>query len=688
MRRSRRERWLVGFGSTILVGATLSAAFLLGLFATLQLQSTDFSYRASGGQSARATTIVGIDQRSYRELLPRYGTLVEWPRTVYARALEALRAAGPRVVVLDLFFDAPRPGDDELADAMRRLGNVLTPVEAQGPDLLDPRPGVAQRFDAFVRPTEAVRSAAAGEGLVNITTDPDSVVRGLPLLLTTGDRDLPALALATVAQYARRPRVLDAPPSPGRVYGAGRAVPVVEADRMLINFLGPPSSPERGGAFPIVPFVDLLEGRLDRSLVEDRIVLLGLTIRGIDEFATPTTGVTRMWGVEVLGSAVETILTQRYLAPAPAALTVALIFSLAALAVLLALLRRPLFAGLGVAALLGLYLLAAMVAVDNGLVLNLVFPPAALLLAFGLALAGRVVLEQAEQRLLRDVMARYLSPAVSRWVLRDADRLRLGGETRTMTVLFSDLRGFTTLSHRLEPQVLVGLLNEYMTAMTEVVFRHDGVLDKYIGDAIMAFWNAPLEQPDHARLACDTALDMIERLGTLQSDWQARGLPRLELGIGLNTGPMVVGNMGSRQRLAYTVLGDAVNVAARLEGLSKEYGTRIVIGEATRAAAGDRFVYRPLDVVAVRGRDEPIAVHEIVGRAGQVSQAALELLADYERAVGLYRQRSWREAGAIFERLLQRVPNDGPTALYLRRCAALQAQPPPADWSGVDAVRL
>jgi adenylate cyclase len=413
--------------------------------------------------------------------------------------------------------------------------------------------------------------------------------------------------------------------------------------------------------------------------------LIGLTIRGIDEFATPTTGVTRMWGVEVLGSAVETILNQRYLAPAPPGLTVGLIFMLAGLAALLAVFRRPLFATIGALGLLGLYLLAAMVAVDNGVLLNLVFPPVAVVLGLGVALAGRVVLEQSEQRVIRGVMDRYLSPSVSRWVLHNADRLSLGGETRTMSVLFSDLRGFTTLSHRLEPATLVPLLNEYMSAMTEVVFRQDGVLDKYIGDAIMAFWNAPMEQPDHARRACDTALAMIERLRELQVDWQARGLPLLELGVGINTGPMMVGNMGSRQRLAYTVLGDAVNVAARLEGLSKEYGTRLIIGDATRAAAGEGFVYRTLDVVMVRGREEPIEVHEVVGRAGQVSQVALEFLSDYERAVGLFRQRAWCEAHAIFQRLLQQAPGDGPTALYLRRSAALLEQPPGADWRAVYA---
>jgi adenylate cyclase len=220
--------------------------------------------------------------------------------------------------------------------------------------------------------------------------------------------------------------------------------------------------------------------------------------------------------------------------------------------------------------------------------------------------------------MLRDLIGTYLSPAVGRWVLQDPSRLHLGGATRTMTVLFSDIRGFTTLSATMEPQALVSLLNEYMTAMTEVVFRHEGVLDKYVGDALMAFWNAPSDQPDHARQACTAALDMVERLRELQTCWHERGVPGLEIGIGINTGDMVVGNMGSSRRMAYTVIGDTVNVASRLEELTKVYGTHTVVSDATRIAAGDAFEYRFLDVVTVRGRAEPVTVYEVLSRASKL----------------------------------------------------------------------
>lgn len=674
-------------GLALVVGALLTTAYLFAFFSTAQVRSTDLLFTLRVTESARSTVIVGIDQRSYRELLPEYGPLVNWPRTLYARAVDSLHQAGARVIAFDIFFDAPRPEDPEVVLAIRRAGNVVTPVEAQGPRNPDPRPGVAQEFDVFVRPTAAIKDAAVAEGVVNVTTDRDTVVRGLPLLLRAGNEDVPALALTIVARFVRRRVIIDAPPTSGRVYAAGRAIPVGETDSMLINFLGPPSRPEQGGQFRIIPFVDVVSGAFERNLVKDKIVLIGTVIRGVDEHSTPTTAETRMAGVEVLGNAVETILLQRYLVPVPRALTVGMIFLLAGLAAFLVATTRPAVASGGALGLLALYLTAAHVAFSGGTVLNLVYPPGAILLGFTLTLIYRVVFEQAEQQMIRDAMARYLSPGISEWLLKDPGRLKLGGETRTMTVLFCDLRGFTTLSHALDPQLLVSLLNEFMTAMTGVIFKHDGVLDKYIGDCIMAFWNAPMDQPDHARRACETALDLTERLRELQGDWERRGVPKLEMGIGINTGPMVVGNMGSRQRLAYTVLGDTVNVASRLEGLSKEYGVHVVIGEATRTAAGDAFEHRFLDWAVVKGLSEPLRVHEMVGRTGQLTPAHAAWLQTYRRGIELYSTRRWAEAADLFRELLVNVPDDRPSALYLSRCGQLLESPPPAEWDGVSAAQ-
>jgi adenylate cyclase len=342
---------------------------------------------------------------------------------------------------------------------------------------------------------------------------------------------------------------------------------------------------------------------------------------------------------------------------------------------------------MGLLGLLLLYLLAGGILFDQGTLLNLIYPPAALALGFAVSQVYRLLFEQAQQRTMRDVMARYLSPSVSQWVLNRPERLTLGGETRTMTAFFCDLRGFTTLSQAMEPQALVALLNDYMSAMTEIVFRHDGVLDKYIGDEIMAFWNAPMDQPDHAARACATALDMVQRLHELRAQWKERGNPQLDLGIGINTGPMVVGNMGSRDRLAYTVLGDAVNIASRLQGVNKDYGTRVLVSEATMKAAGESFTYRYLDRVQVKGRTEPLAVYEVVSYRNQLDPETTAMLELYAKGIELYHAGQWTDASDLFLRLLASHPGDGPSALYLRRSREFAVTPPPPDWNGVTILK-
>jgi adenylate cyclase len=667
----------------IAVAALLAAAFLLDMLAATRARAVDLLMLARPARSATATVIVGVDERSAERLRPRYGPVAAWPRSLYARTLERINAASPRLVGLAVLFDDPRAGDDELAMALRRAGHVITPVVAQGARAFDPRPGVAQEFERFVRPTRTVWDARLDEGVVNVTAARDGVVRSLPLVLRVGQEQIPSFALAAVARYTRRASVFDTPRPDGALHAAGRAIPIAERDSMLINFLGPPSDPGGGGPFPIVSLVDVLDGAFDPAGMQDKIVLVGFTTAGVDEHPTPTTGDRRMWGVEILGSAIETILHQRFLVAAPRPAVVALILALALLAGLLAARGRPAWMGLVVLALLVLYVMVASVMLEAGIVLDLVLPPAALLLSFAVALADRVVFEQAEQRRIREAMGRYLSPSVSRWVLADPGRLRLGGELREMTVLFSDLRNFTTHAHALTPETLVALLNDHMTEMTAIVFRHDGVLAHYAGDGLEAFWNAPMAQPDHARRACAAALEMIAALGPLRREFAGRGWGQLDMGVGINTGSMIVGNLGSRDRLAYTAVGDPVNVASRIEGLSKEYGVHVVIGEATRQAAGDAFEYRFLDLVAVKGRAEPLHVYELLGPAGTIAPERRAALERYDLAVRHYRNRRWTEAMALFEALAAAAPDDGPVALYRRRTRALLEEPPPRDWDGV-----
>jgi adenylate cyclase len=668
------------------VSVVLLLAVHVRFGAGFQETASDFLFVTRVVQPAVSTVIVGIDERSHRMLIARHGAMSQWPRTLYARAIDSLAGAGARVIGLAVFFEGARPEDGELGEAMRRAGNVVIPVLAQGPLEFDPAPGVAQRFQIFVRPIGEVRRAAAGEGLANITVAQDSTVRGLPLLLRSGDEELPAMPLTIAALYARRPRVLDKRPEPGIVHAAGRAVPVGEGDILRINFGGPPSGGRGVGPYKIVSFVDVLDGIFDRSLIRDRVVLLGLALPGLDENPTPTTSQVRMSGVEVLANAVETIVHQRFLRPVDRAVTGGLVVALALVAAALVAGAAPWLATTATLVVLMAYLTAAALLFERGWIMDLVYPPAALLLTFALTLTHRVVFVEAERRMVRQAMGRYVSPAVGRWLLENPRRLAVGGEQREMSVLFSDIRDFTSFAHALPPDTLVTLLNHYRGEMSDVVFRRDGVLAQYVGDAIEAFWNAPMEQPDHARRACQAALDMLAALEGIRPIFAARGWPDLDIGIGINTGLMIVGNMGSRRRLDYTAVGDAVNVASRVEGLTKEYGVHVVIGEDTQRAAGADFVYRFLDRVAVKGRPEPLSVYELLAPTGGVDQGQAAQLERYHTAVDCYRARKWEEAATMFADLSREAPDDGPIALYRERSRAALADPPPLDWNGVHII--
>jgi len=677
MPRREWQRLLRLLGLAAALAALLSVAYLADLQPAWQAALTNVFFGRSP-EASEWIAIVGLDSRSHQALVGNRPTAA-YPREVFAQLVERLTAAGARVIALDVLFELETPDDARLADALGRAGDVV--LAAVGEEPRDPgqRPAPIA-YDVLAESLPALVAVSAGEGHANILPDHDGVVRQVPLVIRNGEREVPALALAAAARYLRRPAMLDGPLQNGHLPFAGRSVPVDDLYRFRVNFAGGPTRAGRG-AFPVLSLVDVIDGSADLSRVRDRVVFVGpWSARFSDDLASPSG---TLFGVEIHANAAETLLRGNFLVPAPRAVTIASIFLLGLLPALLVWRLHPVAAGAASFGILVAYFVVASEAFQRGTILNMLYPPTALAVAFVGLTGYEVAFEQAAQRALRRVLNRYLSPAVAETVARDPDRLELGGELRTMTVLFSDIRGFTTLSEQLPPRELVTLLNEYLTAMVAVLFRHGGVLDKYMGDAIMAFWNAPLAQADHARLACATALDMIAELDRLRGEWQARGVPPLDVGIGLNTGPMIFGDMGSPLRTDFTVLGDSVNLGSRLEGLNKEYGTRVIVGAGTREAAGDAFRYRYLDLVAVKGKTEPVAIYELVAPAGTLPPEREELLAVYGRAMDTYRAQDWAAAADLFARALALDPTDGPSRLYRDRAEAYLAAPPPPTWDGV-----
>jgi adenylate cyclase len=314
--------------------------------------------------------------------------------------------------------------------------------------------------------------------------------------------------------------------------------------------------------------------------------------------------------------------------------------------------------------------------------MNLTYPLLTMIAIYFGVTIYRYVTEEREKKKIRGAFQYYLTASVINEMLKDPTKLKLGGDKKDLSVLFSDIRGFTTISEKLTPEELVHLLNEYLTAMTDVVFKYEGMLDKYMGDAIMAVFGAPLDQPDHAKRACLTALHMLSELRGLQKKWQEEGKPVLNIGVGINSGDMVVGNMGSEMRFDYTVMGDMVNLGSRLEGINKEYGSNIIFSEFTYNTVRDSMCCRELDMVRVKGKKLPVKIYELLGEKKAESKWK-EFINAFEEGLALYRAAKWDDAMAVFRKVLAIKPEDAASQLYIERCKNLKENPPQAPWDGV-----
>ena len=540
--------------------------------------------------------------------------------------------------------------------------------------------------------TGAVSSELGGTGYFNVVIDADGVVRRVALATPYGldpDRanwdmyasiDVQALRLylgakdKTVLWYGKNGVA-------SVEFGPGLIVHPDDVSRVLVNFHGPART------YPYVSFADAAKKQFPPGTFKDKIVLVGASATGIgDNRVTPFGGLD-FPGVEVHANLIDNILNRQFLKRDAREVLTDLFFILLfgiPLGIWLAM-TQPRWMPLGLALLLpfaGIVYFAFL----HGSWLNFIVPALFTLVPnVSLVALYRVLIEEQEKRKVRSRFQQYVPPEVVRRLLDDPERVK--PRKSEITVLFSDIRGFTSISESLDAQELADLLNGYLTEMTRIVFRYQGTLDKYIGDAVMGFWGAPYEEPDHATRACNAALSMLARLAELQKDWRAQGQPVLDIGIGLNTGVASVGNMGSSMRLAYTAMGDAVNLASRLEGLNKEYGTRIIISESTyKELRSERVLVRELDMIRVKGKLLPVTIYEVLD-AEALGAEGKELVELFARGQKAYKQRDWRAAGQAFEQILERWPDDGPARIFLRRCEEYLAEGPEADWDGVYVMK-
>jgi adenylate cyclase len=539
--------------------------------------------------------------------------------------------------------------------------------------------------------TGAVAAERGGTGFFTVLTDPDSVVRRVPLALPYGrDKDLgnwdiyasiDVQALRIFLGLSNEQTVLN-------YGGAGVAsiefgphliVQPDDLSRLLVNYHGPSKT------YPYVSFADVTQKKFQSGAFKDKIVLVGATATGMSDMRATPFGSLDYPGVEIHANVIDNILNQQFLtrhAPQVIADVSAILFFGLPFGIVLALVP-PRWLVTSVAVLAGFMGLVYW-AFLNGWWLNLIVPAVTILANSGFVALYRVLFEEGEKRKVRGAFGQYVSPEVIRRLLEEPDSVR--PKKTSITVLFSDIRGFTTISESLDAQEMADLLNDYLTEMTQIVFKNRGTLDKYIGDAVMAFWGAPFAEAGHADRCVQTALGMLDRLAELQQGWRDKGQPALEIGLGINTGTASVGNMGSVLRYGYTAIGDAVNLAARLEGLNKEYSTRILISESTYITLQDaNMLVRELDLIRVKGKLLPVTIYEVV--SNQVTGDRAELVRLFTIAREAYKMRDWGKARDCFQDVLHQWPTDGPSRVFLARCDEYLAEEPPADWEGVYVMK-
>jgi adenylate cyclase len=681
-------------------------------------------------KTARPVTVVDIDEKS----LAKLGQW-PWPRTNIADMITNLTRLGAVVIAFDIVFAEPDrlnpdaaaktmryldeatrsklrelPSNDQiLADAMRRsrvvLGETgLAQVISKFDETLpvtgfamlgeDPQPFLFD-FPGLLRNVHVLEETAAGRGLFTIKVERDGIVRRVPMMLRAQDATMPSLSFEILRVATGTPTIIIKSDRAGlkSVGVRGLEIPTDRNGQLWIHFA-------RQDPSIYVSAADVIDGSVAQEKIAGKLVLIGTSAVGLNDIKTTPVS-PAIPGVEIHAQVLEAALTKQLLSQPPYGPLLEF-----GAAMLLGILVIAFVPKLGPITLVAVGALFATVLIGTSwyfytqhlLLIDFTYPLLSTTAIYLTLIFTSFVREQAQRRQIRSAFGQYLSPALVEQLAQSPEKLVLGGEEREMTIMFSDVRGFTTISesYKHDPQGLTALMNRFLTPLTNAILARKGTIDKYMGDAIMAFWNAPLDDKEHQLNACEAALDMLERIEVLNKEREIEAqngghayIP-INVGVGLNTGTCVVGNMGSNLRFDYSVLGDSVNLASRLEGQSKEYGFPIIVGSKTALAVKDKFAIIELDFIMVKGKKEPEVIYAIAGREDTAQSGRFQRLRNLTiEMLACYRSRDWEGALAAIER--GRTTDEAHSLellydLYETRLQSYQQDPPPPDWNGAFAL--
>ena len=712
------------------------------MFHLLELKAYDLKVSARGTHNlSDQVVIVAIDEKS----LAQEGRW-PWPRTRIADLIDKLSESGSASIGLDMFFpekdtyvplshvkselkkknlkefdseklarwlDEVGDSDAKLAKAIERsertvLGffvfsskeqtkGVFNEVSQKELDLLDfsqyslIQKANAEDINISLRSIYAVglnlpvlMNAANSAGFVSFLPDQDGVIRSVPLVQSYNEYVFPPLSLQLLKEATKLNSLVRMESNRvSEVKLGDRPFPINAQGDFLINFYGP------GNTFKQVSAADVLSGEAGAAELEGKIVIVGATAAATHDLHTTPYG-PLFPGVEVHATITENFLQGDFL-QRPAWVPMLDLAMIVGTGLLLGVISLY-FRAYGMAILLGVgiggYLLVDFyLFTQKGWWIHTVYPVLSQLWVYFSITLYRFAFEEKERRFIKSAFSQYLAPAVVDRLVENPQLLKLGGERKVLTAFFSDVAGFSSIAEQLKAEELVDLLNVYLTDMAQIIMRYEGTVDKYEGDAIIAFFGAPIDFKDHATRTCFAAIDMQKRLAELREQWKRDGKHELFMRIGINTGQVVVGNMGSVDRMDYTMMGDSVNLAARLEGVNKQYQTYTMISEFTYEMAKDDIEARELDSIRVVGKKEPIKIYELLGRKDEMDGFVRLILPHFHKGLEHYKSRQWEEGINCFEKALNLYEDDGPSLTYFERCITFQNHPPPSDWDGVFAMR-
>ena len=710
----------------------------LGLFKLLEYKSYDLKVRSRGVRPiSDQVAIVAVDEKSLRSE-GRW----PWPRTLMAQLVDRISQSGAAAIGFDIFFsekDVYVPftevdkaiqgidlqgysqasfmawlkdvgdSDGKFAKAIESsnrtvlgffvyasqdlAGDSSVKLNESHLELLDfSQISIVQRFDDPNNPVEfrsiysvgmslpELMNAANSAGFVSFVPEMDGVIRWVPMVMNYKDYFFPPLSLQLLHEATHLPLGVTVAPYGVDVLRLGDShIPTAENGDFLINYFGPAYT------FTYYSAADVLSGKIGPNELKEKIVLVGGTASGTYDIHTSPFGPLYP-GVEVHANIIESILQGEFLIR-PEWLRVLDMAIILVSGLLLGLVGKHFkayaMASLLVGGIIGYLLLDHYLFTVKGLWIHTVFPVATQLFVYSGVTLYQFAFEQREKRFIKGAFSQYLAPAVVNRLVENPSLLKLGGVKEELTAFFSDVAGFSTISENLNPEELVDLLNKYLTEMTDIIMKYEGTVDKFEGDAIIAFFGAPIPHDDHARRTCFAALEMQKRLEELRIQWKKEGKHELFVRIGINTGPMVVGNMGSRTRMDYTIMGDSVNLAARLEGVNKVYKTYLMISEFTLEHAKEDVEVRELDIIRVVGKSEPVRIYELLSKKGELGENEQEAMDLYNQGLAHYKNRQWKESLDYFEKVLSIHEHDGPSLTYIERCAEFLLNPPSENWDGI-----